>query len=193
MAHIDALVLITDRLMMRPYRAEDAEIIFAVVERREVAETMTGIPHPYPRKTVDWWIRFTRDNIKKGEGFEFGLFRKDEPSAYIGNCGLIEVSKEHRNAELVYFIRPDVWNQGFGTEACMKAVEFGFGRLGLERIGGRCMAKNIGSRRVMEKAGFRWEGLARHEILKWGKFEDTVKYGLIRAEWDEIYRRKIRH
>ncbi|UHA75892.1 GNAT family N-acetyltransferase [Paenibacillus sp. 481] len=101
----------------------------------------------------------------------------------MGNCGLVRVSKEHNNGELGYFIHPDYWNTGLATEACQALVEFGFKNLGLERIHGKCMATNIGSKRVMEKSGLIVEGLARHEVLKWGTYEDVWHLGTIRSEW----------
>lgn len=177
--------LITERLVMRPYTAGDAESVFQVVRRREIAETTIMIPHPYPRETVDWWINFVGECRTKGTAFEFGLFEKDS-SRYIGNCALLAVSREHHNAELGYFIDPERWNMGYGAEACKRIVRFGFEALGLERIYGRCLTRNPASRRVMEKAGLRFECIARHEVRKWDKFEDVVHLALIRSEWDEI-------
>jgi len=54
--------------------------------------------------------------------------------------------------------------------------------LGLERIYGRCMTKNIASKQVMEKCGLKVEG-AKHEVFKWNKYEDVVHFGLTRSEW----------
>ncbi len=176
----------TERLIMRPYTLKDAEAVYQVVGRREIAETTINIPHPYPRGTVDWWINFINENIKNDRAYEFGIFLKQKPHTYIGNCGLISLSKQHNNAEIAYFISPDHWGQGYASEAAARIVEFGFRELQLERIGGRCMTKNIGSRQVMEKAGLKYEGLSRHEVLKWDTYEDVWKFGLIREEWAEI-------
>ncbi|OKP74454.1 hypothetical protein A3844_08830 [Paenibacillus helianthi] len=167
---------------MRRYKEEDAESIFQVVSQHEIAETTIKLPHPYPRQTVDWWINFVNENFDNGLAYEFGLFKKNT-NDYIGNCGLVSVSKEHNNGELGFFIQPDYWNTGFATEACQALIEFGFNGLGLERIHGRCMAKNIGSKRVMEKSGLMVEGLAKHEVLKWGIYEDIWHLGLVRSEW----------
>jgi ribosomal-protein-alanine N-acetyltransferase len=186
-AHGDKMLLTleTDRLTLRPYNQMDAEAIYQVVGRREIAETTVNIPHPYPRGTVDWWINFINENIKNDRAYEFGIFLKQRPHAYIGNCGLPNLSKQHNHAEIAYFISPDYWNQGYAAEAAARIVEFGFKELQLERIHGRCMTKNIGSRRVMEKAGLKYEGLARHEILKWDIYEDVWNFGLIREEWQQ--------
>ncbi len=176
------IILKTERLILRPYEASDAEAIYGVVSRWEIAETTVSIPHPYPRQNVDWWINFLKDSMEKGNAYEFGIFKRDEPHVYLGNCGFVSISKQHNNGELDYFINPDYWNQGYGTEACRRLVEFGFRELGLERIYGRCMTKNEGSRRIMEKAGLKYEGLAKHEIKKLNKYEDVWKFGLICSE-----------
>ncbi|WP_245236122.1 GNAT family N-acetyltransferase [Paenibacillus sonchi] len=176
-------MLETSRLLLRRYKQEDAEFIFQVVSQRKIAETTIMIPHPYPRQTVDWWINYVDGNFDEGKAYELGLFRKDSPNNYVGNCGLISVSKEHNNGELGFFIHPEYWNTGLATEACQALIDFGFMNLGLERIHGRCMSKNIGSKRVMEKSGLVVEGLARNEVLKWGKYEDVCHLGIIRSEW----------
>lgn len=86
---------------MRPYEIQDAESVYKVVRLREIAETTISLPHPYPRETVDWWINFVRENMEKGSAYEFGLFSKDSPNEYVGNCGFVSVSSQHNNGELV--------------------------------------------------------------------------------------------
>lgn len=170
-------------MIIRPYNSEDAESVFKVVKTREVAETTISIPHPYPRSTVDWWIKFVNNNMEEGNSYEFGLFKKDNPKEYVGNCGFVNISKKHNNGELGYFINPECWNLGYGSEACSIIINYGFDVLGLERIYGRCMVKNIASRRVMEKGGLKLEGIARHEVFKWEKYEDVYNLGIIRSDW----------
>ena len=180
----DSYFFKTVRLMLRAYTKEDADIIHPVLSRREIAETTIMIPHPYPKETVYSWIDFVQKNIEKEYGFEFGIFDKSDPNKYIGNIGLISISKQHNNAELTYFINPDLWNKGYATEACKWIIDFGFNNLALERIHGRCMSKNIASKRVLEKSGLTYEGTAKHEVLKWGQYEDVCKYGIIRSDWE---------
>lgn len=173
------------RLLFRAYAEADADVLFRVVGRREVAANMLLIPHPYPRETVEEWIRFTLENRENETAFEFGLFDRMHPDRYIGNCGLINHRADHRNAELTFFIDPEHWNLGFATEACRALLEFGFSDLGLERIHARCMARNLASRRVLEKSGLRLEGVSPHEVFKWGRFEDVARYGILRAGYGE--------
>lgn len=187
MGSLSDVVLETERLVLRPYCPEDAENVFRVVSRKEVAATTLLIPHPYPRENVDWWINYLNSCRHKGTACELGMFTKDS-GTYIGNSGFQAILAKHRNAEVGYFIDPDKWNKGYGTEACRRVVQFGFETLGLERIYGKCMAKNVGSRRIMEKSGLILEGIARHGVYKWGQFEDICHLGLIRADWEATAR-----
>ncbi len=142
------------------------------------------IPHPYPKENVYLWIDYIHRSIEQGLGHEVGLFDKTNPEIYVGHIGLISISTQHNNAELAYFINPDLWSLGYATEACKWIIDFGFETLHLERIYGRCMAKNIASRRVMEKSGLTYEGTGRHEVLKRDKYEDVCRFGIIRSEWE---------
>ena len=74
------------------------------------------------------------------------------------------------------------WNQGYATEAAGRVVEYGFETLDLHRIQAFVLPTNIGSVRVLEKLGFRREGVLRDYVLKWGEFQDRAIYGLLRGE-----------
>jgi len=176
-------VLETASLILRSYKNSDAEAVFEVVNKRKIAETTMNIPHPYPREHVNVWIEYVQNSFRTGRAYEFAVFLKEEPLKYIGNCGFVHISEEHHNGELGYFIDPNYWGEGYASEACQRIVEFGFSKLQLERIYGRCMAKNRASKRVMEKSGLKLEGIFKSEVFKWGQFEDVNHLSIIRSEW----------
>jgi ribosomal-protein-alanine N-acetyltransferase len=66
---------------------------------------------------------------------------------------------------------------GIGTEAASASIHFGFDRAGLARIVAIAMPENIGSRRVMEKAGMRLVGPAHHYGIDVVKYEISRKTG----------------
>ena len=174
------MILETDRLLLKPYEMEFADDIYEVVKEKEIADTMVMIPHPYPRETMDQWIAYLQNSFEQGTAYEFALFLK-ETGRYIGNCGLVTISKTHKNAEVGYFIDVSQWGKGYATEACKKIIDYGFQEYQLNRIYSRCMVRNIGSRKVMEKSGMVWEGRHKQEILKGNVFED-IDYLAILAE-----------
>jgi len=61
-------------------------------------------------------------------------------------------------------------------------IQYGFEEMGLERIYGKCFAGNDRSSRVLEKAGMKYEGLHRHEILKDGKFIDALYFSILSGD-----------
>ena len=172
----------TRRLLLRPYAHSDGDAVWPVVRRPEIYATTAYIPRRYPRARVDWWIDFIQSAAKNRTGYEFAVIEKAS-GRYVGNVGLINVRLQMKSASVSYFIDPAVWGRGYATEACGEMLRFGFERLGLFRIGGTCMVKNPASRRVMEKLGFLFEGVARAELLKDGEFYDIAHLSLLRDEW----------
>lgn len=69
------------------------------------------------------------------------------------------------------------------TEAFGEVLRFAFQRLGINRVEARCSPENIGSYRVMEKCGMRYEGLLRQHDKPKGKFQDRKLYAILREEW----------
>ena len=63
--------------------------------------------------------------------------------------------------------------------------EFGFGELGLHRIFATCDPRNIGSRRVLEKAGMQCEGILREHKWQKGEWRDSCLYAMLEHEWRE--------
>jgi len=103
---------------------------------------------------------------------------------HIGNISLQRISWTDRNAEWAILIgEKDYWGKGIATEAGVLLVEYGFDRLNLHRIYLGTNAENIGMQRSAEKMGFKREGVRRQAMYKWGRYLDTVEYGLLRDEF----------
>jgi len=101
----------------------------------------------------------------------------------IGAVGLTGFRTQHAHAELGYWVGKDYWGKGYCTEAVREIVRFGFEQLGLNRVFGRHMARNLASGRVMDKAGLKYEGRLRQHLFRWQKFEDLDFRGLLKSEW----------
>ena len=129
-------------------------------------------------------IMCSRDRAAQEEtSLELGIFSRAD-GTYLGNVGLINLSAYHRSAEISYFIHPDHWGKGYATEAAAELLRYGFATRNYYRIAGTCMSRNPASQRVMEKLGFRVEGVARGELWKDGQFLDVTHLALLRSEWE---------
>ena len=80
--------------------------------------------------------------------------------------------------ELAYHYLPSAWGKGYGSEAAAAVIAYGLSVLGLDRIIAICFPENIGSWRVMEKAGMRYVGTASYYGL-----EGLKKYEAERRSW----------
>lgn len=172
----------SERTIIRTYKPTDSYNIWRVISRREIYDTTYAIPHPYPIERIGWWISFIKNSAKNGTSYEFGIFH-NKTGEYIGNVGIINISKQNSCGDISYFINPDYWNMGYATEAAGIMLDYGFNRLNLNRIGGRCMSKNPASASVMKKLGMKHEGRGRSEIYKDGIFLDVEHFSILRSEY----------
>ena len=78
---------------------------------------------------------------------------------------------------------PNERNKGFGTEAIKIIVDYLSLSTGIVRIESEANPKNTASIRVLEKAGFRREGLIRKSVFIRGEWKDGAIYSILRDEW----------
>ena len=100
-----------------------------------------------------------------------------------GGAGIWYTSRIQRTGEIGYWVRTDLANMGVATEAAEALLPFGFEEMGLHRILMRIGVGNHSSRRVAEKLGFSYEGIAREEILVRGEWMDHEVFSLLDWEW----------
>ena len=94
-------------------------------------------------------------NPEKGIPLAHAIIHKED-NKMIGTCDFCFISWEDSVGEIGYCINREYWNRGYVTKACKAIIKFGFEYLGLEKIFIRHNIDNIGSKRVIEKCGFRY-------------------------------------
>lgn len=116
-------------------------------------------------------------------GWLFVICRLDDGQA-IGNLGLFGVDLTNGNADIGITIGVvEAQGAGFGTDALEALLDFGFGRLRLERMWLEVYPTNARAIRSYEKAGFTREGVARHGVYRDRAFVDIVEMAILREEW----------
>jgi len=171
----------TERLTLRPFAALDAFDVERLAGMREIADTTLNIPHPYPHGAAAEWIRLHGPAWDNGTSATFAIVGK-KTEALVGAITLM-IKREHRRAELGYWIALDCWNCGYATEASRRLLDFGFEVLGLHRIEARHFLRNPASGRVMQKLGMQQEGVERDWVIKWDRFESLAVYSILEPEW----------
>jgi RimJ/RimL family protein N-acetyltransferase len=128
-----------------------------------------------------WFDRMTAD--QGGSAWFFIICRLDDGRP-IGTIGLFEVDLTNGSAGIgITIVEPRDQGLGLGTDAVEALLDFGFGRLRLERMWLDAYDFNARAIRSYEKAGFVREGVARHGGYRDGVFVDLVAMAILRDEW----------
>lgn len=172
----------TPRLVLRRIEPADVDDVFAYASDPEVAAWTTWEAYRSLDDSHEFIVR-VQSWYSDGFGGPWGLELKTT-GQLIGTCGLA-LTPHHSRAELGYALSRHWWGQGLTTEAVIEAIRYGFDDLGLNRIEARCIPANIGSARVMEKAGMTYEGTLREQFFSKGSFIDLKLYSILKREWTQ--------
>lgn len=165
---------------LRPWRRSDAAAVAeAANDPRIAANLRNAFPSPYTLTDAEWYVggciaqgeerQLTRAIIIEGKAAgSIGVFRKDD--VY------------EKTAELGYWLARAHWGRGVMTEAVRQLCREAFGRFDILRIFAEPFADNLGSRRVLEKAGFICEGTMRNGVFKNGRVHSYCMYALLRED-----------
>lgn len=174
----------TQRLKLRPVEQTDAETIQKAAAAREISDTMISIPHPYPEGEAERYIQRQIEGRQAGHSVAFVMERKED-GAFLGMLELRKIDREHLLAEMSFWLIPEMWGRGYMSEGVRAAIKYAFEDLGMNRLYAYHMLRNPATGRVLEKNGFRREGLLRQRVRKWGVFEDVALMALLKEDWQE--------
>ena len=169
-------LLRSERLLLRPYTLEDASTVQRLAGDWRVAEPTAAIPHPYPDGAAESWISTHPDLFASRKGSSYAV-TLESTTELVGTVSLLDVSSIHARAEVGYWVGVQHWGSGYCTEAIGLLVSFAEAHFGLTRLVGRCIASNVASARVLEKAGFSLEGRQVKHLLHQGRYEDMLLFG----------------
>ncbi len=147
----DIPVIETERLRLRPFRAEDLAAHRAAVDD-DPAVTWAHVRFPLADSLRRWADRL--DGWQR-DGFGMWIVEERSSGGVIGHAGLQPLAGT-QDVELGYYLGRPAWGQGYATEAARACLRFGFDVCGLPRIVAVVRHENAASRRVLEKLGFRW-------------------------------------
>lgn len=176
--------LLTERLILRSFTLEDAPHVQCLAGDRDIASTLTNMPHPYENGMAEEWMRACSDKFEKDEALNFAITLRIDKNL-IGGIEL-RLDPKNENGELGYWIGKPYWNHGYCTEAARAVVAYSFEVLKLNRIHARHFKRNVASGRVLEKIGMQYEGCFRQHVKKWDNFEDLMGYGILKADYESI-------
>ena len=143
----------TERLFLRPWQKEDAEVLFLLAKDPEVGPRCGWLPHQDLKES-----RMILTNVLMND-YTWAIIR-NEDDTLIGNISLMPykvsgIAENEKEAEIGYWLGHPFWGNGYMTEACARVMRYGFEDLSLSVIRCRHAQLNTASGRVQEKNGLR--------------------------------------
>lgn len=163
---------------LRPFAAEDAPSLYEHANDEKVAQNLRDVfPWPYTFQDAEDYIASC---IAAGESRQLCRAIVVGGKA-VGSIGLfLQQDVYRKSAELGYWLGRAYWGQGIMSRAVELLCREGFERYDICRIFAEPYATNLGSRRVLEKAGFVLEGVMRKSVIKNGVILDSCLYALVK-------------
>ncbi|TRZ38137.1 N-acetyltransferase [Niallia circulans] len=170
------------KICIRPFNTEDtAALLQFQFNNKEFFEkyAMERAADYYTSNKQIELINGWSKTWKEDSHYQFGIYQT-EAKQLVGTISLFQVLRGSlQSAFIGYFIDLAHNGKGYATEAVKLAVDYAFNSLHLHRIEAGVMPHNIGSIKVLEKAGFHKEGIARKNVKIHGKWEDHQVLAII--------------
>ena len=161
---------------IRSYRAGDKAALVAYANNRNVSRNLRNrFPYPYTPDTADWWLKHVAAEDPEAT---FAIATADE---LIGGIGVEPGEDIHyRSAEIGFWLGEPFWGRGIVTAAVRAFTPWAFERFDLLRVWAGVFETNRASARVLEKAGYVFEGRHRGAVVKDGRVLDELVYARVR-------------
>jgi RimJ/RimL family protein N-acetyltransferase len=188
----------TERLVLRRFTAADVDNLVELDSDPDVMRFLNG-GYPTPREVIQnrTLPRFLRYD-EPFSGFGFWAAIEKSTGEFLGWFHFRPSEGASRDeVGLGYRLRKSAWGKGYATEASRALIRKGFTELGVQRVVASTYQDNVGSRRVMEKAGMtlvRTFRLTPAELQAMGEYQvasddlwdgDDVEYALQKSDWEQ--------
>ena len=163
---------------LEKWSKEHVDGVYKNANNFKIAEKLRDIfPYPYTYEDAKWYVN---DCIEKNDEHQICRAIVLNKEA-IGSIGIFVKNDVHKKCgELGYWLGEDFWGKNIMTNAVKQICKIAFEKFDLERIYAEPFANNIGSRRVLEKAGFNLEGIMKNSVFKNGNIYDSCMYALLK-------------
>lgn len=163
---------------LRPLRYADKITLANLANNKKIWNNLKDeFPHPYLIEDAEKFI----DNAKFQEPqVNFAITYNYEFAGVIGI--ILQADVYRKGAEIGYWIGEPFWNKGISTAALKLATDYGFTTLNLERLHAGVFYFNQESIKVLEKCGYKLEGISRNAVFKNGNLIDEHRYAKLRQE-----------
>ncbi len=167
-------------IILRPWSISDATQLALIADNKKIADNLRdGFPFPYSLKDARDWLHIILPENHPPKFFAITIDKQ-----LVGSIGIVSKTDIYRkNFEIGYFLSEKFWGKGIATKAIKAATSYAFRDFDIVRIYAEPFSDNTGSRRALEKAGFRLEATLKRNVVKNGIIKDSCIYSVLREEY----------
>ena len=169
-------------IRLRDLMLSDKEEYYAMMSDPEVVKYLSDEDIPTSVESAEQEIKFWGGLFYRKQSV-FWAVADTASNKFIGTIGYNSWNIHNRRAEISYDLMRDHWRKGIMTKALNNALVFGFKNMDLMRIEARTMLENIPSQKILEKVGFKKEGILRSYRIIRGEPTDVLIYSLVRSDF----------
>lgn len=179
---LNYMELQSERLLLRKLTDQDVSDVFEIYSDPEVMlyfDDRYAFTEP---SEAEQMISGYNQAIRNWNGMRWGIVLKAS-GKLIGTCGFHAISDYHKRIEIGYDLNRNFWGKGFMSEALSLIIDHVYSHSEVNRIEACVEIPNKASRSLLEKLGFRMEGVLREHEMCRGNLIDIQILSLLRKEW----------
>mgnify|MGYP005847253045 FL=1 len=172
------LKFFNNKYSIRDFSFDDVDALVKYANNYKIFRWVKdNFPHPYTKKDAELWISVSRNT---NDGLNYAIANEKE---LIGGIGVKFKEDVYRFSwELGYWLGEQFWNKGITTEAVKVFTKYLFETYNIRSITANVYEGNKASMKVLNKAGFKLDGVIRKAVFKEKLFKDLYIYSILREE-----------
>ena len=169
-------MLQVENIILRSLNNDDAPALAALANNKKIwLNVRDALPHPYTLNDAFFFIDLIKNNDPQTS------FAIEYDGALCGMIGLVPQKDVYRlTAEIGYWLGEPFWNKGIITKAVALITNYAFDVLGFIRIHTGIFEYNIASMKVLEKNGYKKDGVFEKSVIKDGKIFNEHRYSKLK-------------
>lgn len=169
----------TDRTVLRQFQKSDINYVYQGLSDPEIIRyyevSYTSLEHT--KEQMQWFSSLE----KEGAGIWWAIWDKKE-HRFLGAAGFNDMHKEHKKAEIGFWLLQENWGKGIIPEVVPKLLDYVFNTRKFHRIEAYVESENENSKKALSKLNFQFEGCMRESEYKNGKFIDVEIYAILNTD-----------
>lgn len=174
---------IGETITLRPWTDDDVDSLIEISQAVWMVDNLkNNYSSPMTKEEAQSFIDYRKVNTDKKIAFAIELDGKA-----IGNiCVFVQDGIYSKSGELTFWLNDKYWNRGIMTGSVKAVVKYAFEIMPIVRIHSEPYSRNIGSKIVLSRSGFKRDGVLRSCVFKNGIISDISVYSILSSEVETI-------